>query len=353
MFFKSDGHLMIVVDMVSIPNANIGDNADVAPAIAAHQVNGNLVQQQQQQHPHHHHHQPGLYHHQPQIDGAQINGLGPPPDLVVRPGAANADLYARAGGGGHGGIPVGVAGQVYYQPVAAAGIHQHCAGAVGGQAAAMQHSHAAAAVGCQVCGAGLPPVVGASGSGGRRIVPWLPGSSRQNPPMMAPSVGLHAAAAPAAAPAVVYGGADGVLAEADLMPAPRQRRGESSSMMDPLPDLINTHRIPPAGQVQQPPPHHHRHFYQPHNGNLQQQPAPFPGQQRGNGGGAEMMMLYDDPGSCWLSQCSAYRNGNPFAQYVSTAGMAATFGQPNYQRADDGKSALTAAVFQLSGVLEF
>ena len=303
---------------------------------------------QQQQQP-----QPGPY--QPQIDGPAINGLGPPPDLVVRPAAADANAYGHAVVSGHAAAPVVAARQVYYPPVAAAaaaaagGLNQHGGGAVVvGQAAQLQPVHAAAAVGCQVCGAGLLPVAGGPAVGaGRRVVPLLPTNSRQNPRIAAhPPGGPSAAAAAAgAAPAVVYGGAaEGVqLAEAEPNPAQRQRQADSTTMTDPLPDLVNAHRIPSsAAHSQQPSHHHHRHLYQQHNGNHQQQQQQQQQQQapcqQQDGAGAEMMMLYDDPGRCWLSQCAAYRNGNAFVQYVSTAGSAGTYSHPIYQRADSGKS---------------
>jgi hypothetical protein len=170
---------------------------------------------------------------------------------------------------------------------------------------------------------------------GRRAVPSAP-NNRQNPRLAGPPGGLPGAGpAAAAAPAFVYGSAAGAFADVEM--AQVQRPAEPGTLTDPLPDLVNTHRVPGTGQLQQPLYHHHHHCYQ-HN--VQQQQLASGGQQQQQmiqqqDGGAEMMMLYDDPGRCWLSQYATYRNANPFAQYVSTA---AAYGQPIYQRADDGNA---------------
>jgi len=128
--------------MVSLSNANFDRGAEAANAA---QGNGQpLVQQLQQR----------------RNDGVAVNGLGPPPDLVVRPAVADPDAYGRVAACGHGGLPIAAAaGRVFYPPaVPAAGVHSYGAGAAAGQAAVLHV--AAAAIGCQVCGAGLLPMVG-------------------------------------------------------------------------------------------------------------------------------------------------------------------------------------------------
>ena len=288
--------------MVSLSNAHFdrGTVAGAEAANAAHQGNGNLVQ-----------------HHQQRNDGVAVNGLGPPPDLVVRPAVIDADAYGRAAPGARGGLPIAAAGgHVLYPPVvAAAGIHPHLGvGAAAGQAAVL-HVAAAAAIGCQVCGAGLLPIVGGhSAAGGRHRVVHMPhphqrGAQSQDGAHPAPEV---------AAPVVVYGAVGG---EDEVPQLQRQRANNVGAVIDPLPDLVNAHRVPTqAGQSHQPHHHHHHHYYQQQE-NMQQC------QQQD--GGAEMMMLYDDPGRCWLSQCPAYRHGNPF---VSSSSGVATYGQPIYHR---------------------
>ena len=209
-----------------------------------------------------------------------VNGLGPPPDLV-RPVVSEAASVFVAESLPH------------------------------------RNEYVAHPYGCQVCGVGTlhvdaPPAPTSDG------VIAVPPNNGQHAPLLG---AVHPVPAP------VYRVADAEI-RGQRLPA-----DSSAWSTDPLPDLVNAHRVPATSQSRPPMQRHDLRYLQ---------RSDFSVQQLQQNGGAETMMHYDDPARCWLSQCSApgpYRHAspNPLVQYAAST-SAAAFREPVYhqQLLDDG-----------------